>query len=85
MEIVEWMEECYRDEEMKDKINISPINEFKLMIDKNYIHNNYKSGDILHYVKGLKKGKGSYWSKRSSLINLGFKDKGNMAEGIISV
>ena len=150
MEIVEWMEECYREKEINDnkinincviynnlniknnktndnfiyykgqkkgkkdhliksyktlylekyknqeykyiglvtnveKINDYPINIFKLMIDKNYIHNNYKSGDILHYVEGLKKGKGSYWSKRSSLINLGFKDKGNMAEGIISV
>ena len=68
-----------------EKINDYPINLFKLKIDKNYIHNNYKSGDTLHYVEGLKKGKGSYWSKRSSLINLGFKDKGNMAEGIISV
>ena len=68
-----------------EKINDFPINEFKLIIDKNYIHNGYQSGDILHYVEGLKKGKGSYWSKRSSLINLGFKDKGNMAEGIISV
>lgn len=116
MDLVEWMEECYRDEEMRDKININciiynnfniknnktndnfiyykgqkkgrkdsliksyktlylerhkiqeykyiglvtnvekindyPINLFKLKIDKNYIHNNYKSGDILHYVKG---------------------------------
>tara|TARA_B110000902_G_C14039174_1_gene487139 strand:- start:194 stop:643 length:450 start_codon:yes stop_codon:yes gene_type:complete len=149
MDIVEWMDECYRDKEKRDKIIINcviynnlniknnkttdtfvyykgqkkgrkdsliksystlylerrrnkeynyiglvtnvekindyPINEFKLTIDKNYIHNEYQSGDILHYVESLRKGKGSYWSKRSSLIKLGFKDKGNMAEGIISV
>ena len=62
-----------------------PINEFKLIIDRKHIQNGYKSGDILNYVEGLKKGKGSYWAKRSSLINLGFTDKGNMAEGIIPV
>ena len=68
-----------------DLVSRIPINEFKLSIDKNHIQNGYKSGDKLILVDGLKKGKGSYWAKRSSLLRLGFYDKGNMAEGIIPV
>ncbi len=68
-----------------DLISRIPINEFKLSIDKNHIQNGYQSGDKLFLVDGLKKGKGSYWAKRSSLLRLGFYDKGNMAEGIIPV
>tara|TARA_B100000287_G_C20449104_1_gene708746 strand:+ start:338 stop:826 length:489 start_codon:yes stop_codon:yes gene_type:complete len=68
-----------------DLISRIPINEFKLSIDKNHIQNGYQSGDKLILVDGLKKGKGSYWAKRSSLLRLGFYDNGNMAEGIIPV
>jgi hypothetical protein len=68
-----------------DLISRIPINEFKLSIDKNHIQNGYQSGDKLILVEGLMKGKGSYWAKRSSLLRLGFYDKGNMAEGIIPV
>jgi hypothetical protein len=68
-----------------DLISRIPINEFKLSINKNHIQNGYKSGDKLILFDGLKKGKGSYWAKRSSLLRLGFYDSGNMAEGIIPV
>ena len=68
-----------------DLISRIPINEFKLSIDKNHIQNGYQSGDKLLLFDGLKRGKGSYWAKRSSLLRLGFYDKGNMAEGIIPV
>ena len=68
-----------------DLISRIPINEFKLSIDKNHIQNGYKSGDKLLLFDGFKKGKGSYWAKRSSLLRLGFYDRGNMAEGIIPV
>lgn len=68
-----------------DIVSEYPINEFKLLIDKKHIQNGYKSGDKLEYLEELNKGRGSYWSKRSSLLRLGFYDKGNMAEGIIPV
>ena len=66
-------------------ISTTPINTFELIIDYKYIHNGYASGDHLQYVEGVKKGRGSCWGKRSSLIRLGFSDKGNMVEGIIPV
>lgn len=68
-----------------DLVSRIPINEFKLSIDKNHIQNGYQSGDKLLLFDGLKRGKGSYWAKRSSLLRLGFYDNGNMAEGIIPV
>jgi hypothetical protein len=68
-----------------DLVSRIPINEFKLSIDKNHIQNGYQSGDKLTLFDVLKKGKGSYWAKRSSLLRLGFYDNGNMAEGIIPV
>lgn len=68
-----------------EKVETYPINIFKLKIDKTHIQNGFKSGDKLNYIDGLKKGKGSYWAKRSSIINLGFKDIGNMCSGIIKI
>ena len=67
-------------------ISTSPINEFKLTLDFSHEQNGYKSGDKLEYVEGVKKGKGSCWTKRSALIRLGFaSDKGNFVSGIIPV
>jgi len=64
----------------------SPINEFKLTLDLSHEQNGYKSGDKLEYVEGVKKGRGSCWTKRSALIRLGFaSDKGNFVSGIIPV
>ena len=57
--------------------------DYELTLDLNYIHNGYKSGDLLYHIDDLPKGKGSYWCKRSSLRRLGMKDKGNMLYGII--
>ena len=68
-----------------DIVTRIPINEFKLIIDREFIQNGYISGDNLNHINELKKGKGSYWAKRSSLLRLGFHDRGNMAEGIIPV
>ena len=68
------------------RIQGSPINEFKLTLDFSHEQNGYKSGDKLEYVEGVKKGKGSCWTKRSALIRLGFaSDKGNFVSGIIPV
>ena len=64
----------------------TPIYEFKLTLDFSHEQNGYKSGDKLEYVEGVKKGKGSCWTKRSALIRLGFStEKGNFVSGIIPV
>ena len=72
----------------KELISSSPINEFKLTLDCAHEHNGCKSGDKLEYAEGVKKGKGSCWTKRSSLIRLGLSPatgKGNFVSGIMAV
>ena len=70
----------------KELTSSSPINEFKLTLDFSHEQNGCKSGEKLEYVEGVKKGKGSCWTKRSSLIRLGFVAKtGNFVSGIIPV
>ena len=52
MEIVEWMEECYREKEINDnKININCV------IYNNLNIKNNKTNDNFIYYKGQKKGK----------------------------
>ena len=72
----------------KELTSIYPINEFKLTLDCEHEHNGCKSGEKLEYVEGVKKGKGSCWTKRSSLIRLGLSPatgKGNFVSGIMAV
>ena len=65
--------------------NINNINKFNISLDRNYIHNGYKSGDKSKYINTIQKGKGSYCFKKSALINLGFKIQGNLCSGILPV
>tara|TARA_B110000967_G_scaffold117717_1_gene120399 strand:- start:413 stop:1237 length:825 start_codon:yes stop_codon:yes gene_type:complete len=72
----------------KELTSISPINEFKLTLDRTHEHNGCKSGEKLEYVEGVKKGKGSCWTKKSSLIRLGLSPatgRGNFVSGIMAV
>ena len=61
------------------------INIFIIKLDRNYIHNGYKSGDKLKYINTIKKGKGSYCFKKTALVRLGFKIQGNLCSGILQV
>lgn len=59
---------------------------YELSLDKNYVHNNIKSGDILHIDETVDRGRGSYCYNKSAAIRLGFSiKKGNFASGIINV
>ena len=62
-----------------------PINKFKLKINRAHIHNGLVSGTRLYHFNGVKKGRGSCWTKRSSLEGLGFHGDGDVQPGIISV
>ena len=59
---------------------------YELSLDKNYVHNKIKSGDILHIDETVDRGRGSYCYNKSASIRLGFSiKKGNFASGIINV
>ena len=62
------------------------INKFKLKVDRSHIHNGISDGTRLYHVKGINKGRGSCWTKKSSLSRLGFFFHDiNAMEGIIPV
>ena len=69
-----------------DLIHRYPIgtpNEYKITLDLNHVHNGYKSGDKLHYVDGIPRGRGKYCFKNSSLHRLSLDGYGSFMSGII--
>ena len=63
--------------------NIDAPNIYKLRLDRNHIHNGYKSGDKLNYVDGIPRGCGKFCIKNSSLHRLSLTGEGSMMSGII--